>query len=158
MLKIYTYSTRIGSVTFGEKNGAISYLTTGEVGEEHIVLETPLIQEAYNQLNEYLNGTRTTFDFPINPQGTAFQLKVWKALCDIPYGEIRSYKQIAQAIGQPKAVRAVGMANHRNPLLIVIPCHRVIGSNGQLVGYTAGLTLKEHLLRLEKQSINIKNE
>ena len=83
-------------------------------------------------------------------KGTDFQIRVWQALCDIPYGETRSYKQIAKAIGKPKAVRAVGMANNRNPLLIVVPCHRVIGANGKLVGYGAGIEKKEFLLRLEK--------
>jgi len=86
----------------------------------------------------------------LNPRGTVFQKQVWKALLEIPYGETRSYKQIAEAIGNPKAVRAVGMANNRNPLLIVVPCHRVIGANGKLVGYGAGLDKKEFLLRLEK--------
>ena len=86
----------------------------------------------------------------MNPRGTVFQQQVWKVLCDIPYGETRSYKQIAEAIGNPKAVRAVGMANNRNPLLIVVPCHRVIGANGKLVGYGAGIEKKEFLLKLEK--------
>jgi O-6-methylguanine DNA methyltransferase len=101
-------------------------------------------------LSEYLIGERKSFDLPLNPRGTVFQQQVWKALCDIPYGETRSYKQIAEAIGNPKAVRAVGMANNRNPLLIVIPCHRVIGANGKLVGYGAGIEKKEFLLKLEK--------
>ena len=86
----------------------------------------------------------------MNPRGTVFQQQVWKALCDIPYGETRSYKQIAEAIGNPKAVRAVGMANNRNPLIIVVPCHRVVGANGKLVGYAAGIEKKEFLLKLEK--------
>ena len=95
-------------------------------------------------------GKRIRFDLPLNPRGTEFQQQVWKAMCDIPYGETRSYKQIAETIGNPKAVRAVGMANNRNPLLIVIPCHRVIGANGKLVGYGAGIAMKEYLLKLEK--------
>ncbi len=106
---------------------------------------------AFLQLEEYLKGNRKIFDFPIEVQGTPFQLKVWDALRNIPYGETRSYKQIAEAIEKPKAVRAVGMANNRNPLLIVNPCHRVIGSNGKLVGYASGLPLKEFLLKLEKR-------
>lgn len=153
MLKIYTYSTKIGSVTFGERNGAISYITTHCIAENYITEETPLIRIAFEQLEEYLQGIRKEFNFPINPQGTPFQLQVWQALRHIPYGETRSYKQIAEAIGHPKAVRAVGMANNRNPILIVVPCHRVIGANGKLVGYAAGLPLKEHLLRLENHSI-----
>ena len=111
--------------------------------------ETTLIKEAYFQLTEYLKGERKTFDLPLNPHGTEFQKRVWKALCEIPYGETRTYKQIAEAIGNPKAVRAVGMANNRNPLLIVVPCHRVIGADGKLVGYAAGLDKKAFLLRLE---------
>ena len=105
------------------------------------------IQEAKNCL-EFIKGK--TFDLPIHMEGTAFQQQVWTALCDIPYGETRSYKQIAESIGNPKAVRAVGMANNRNPLLIVVPCHRVIGTDGKLVGYGAGIEKKEFLLRLEK--------
>jgi methylated-DNA-[protein]-cysteine S-methyltransferase len=100
-------------------------------------------------LCEYLKGERKEFDLPLNPKGTDFQKRVWKALCEIPYGETRSYKQIAETIGNPRAVRAVGMANHRNPLLIVVPCHRVIGADGKLVGYAAGIDKKAFLLQLE---------
>lgn len=141
----------IGSVTFGERNGAISVITTSKLRGEYPIEETPLIRMAFLQLEEYLKGKRKIFDFPIEVQGTPFQLKVWDTLRNIPYGETRSYKQIAEAIEKPKAMRAVGMANNRNPLLIVIPCHRVIGSNGKLVGYAAGLSLKEFLLNLEKR-------
>ena len=147
---VYTYPTLIGSVTFGERNGAISVITTGKVGGEHIIRETPLIQSARKELDEYLSGARKSFTFPIEAQGTPFQLQVWEALRNIPYGETRSYKQIAEAIGNPKAVRAVGMANNRNPLLIVTPCHRVIGADGKLVGYASGLSLKQFLLDMEK--------
>ncbi|MGB4439469.1 MAG: methylated-DNA--[protein]-cysteine S-methyltransferase, partial [Sedimentibacter sp.] len=114
------------------------------------VCETKLINNASNQLNEYLNGIRTAFDLPLNPEGTEFQKKVWTALCEIPYGETRSYKQIAEAAGNSKASRAVGMANNKNPIMIFIPCHRVIGANGSLVGYAGGLDMKEKLLALEK--------
>ena len=150
MICHYTYDTaELGSVTFVEKDGALLAITTHRT-YEGIKQETPLINEAYRQLSEYLLGERKRFDLPLNPQGTVFQQQVWKALCDIPYGETRSYKQIAEAIGNPKAVRAVGMANNRNPLLIVVPCHRVIGANGKLVGYGAGIEKKEFLLKLEK--------
>ena len=101
-------------------------------------------------MSEYLKGERKEFDLPLNPKGTDFQKRVWRALCDIPYGEMRSYKQIAKAVGNSKAVRAVGMANNRNPITIVVPCHRVIGADGKLVGYGGGLEMKEFLLRLEK--------
>ena len=149
----YQYDTILGSITFVEEGGTLVAITTHDscVGIEQ---ETPLIQKAFLQLSEYFRGERRQFDLPLNPRGTVFQKQVWKALLEIPYGETRSYKQIAEAIGNPKAVRAVGMANNRNPLLIVVPCHRVIGANGKLVGYGAGLDKKEFLLRLEKVSIS----
>ena len=149
MIYQYSYETKLGSVTIVEEDGALLAITTHRT-YEGIKQETPLINEAYRQLSEYLLGKRKRFDLPLNPRGTVFQQQVWKALCDIPYGETRSYKQIAEAIGNPKAVRAVGMANNRNPLLIVVPCHRVIGANGKLVGYGAGIEKKEFLLKLEK--------
>ena len=149
MIFQYSYETKLGSVTFVEEDGTLLAITTHHSYEGKRV-ETPLIKEAYRQLSEYLIGERKSFDLPFNPRGTEFQRQVWKALFDIPYGETRSYKQIAEAIGNPKAVRAVGMANNRNPLLIVIPCHRVIGANGKLVGYAAGIEMKEYLLKLEK--------
>ena len=145
----YSYKTTLGSVTFVEEDGALLAISTHR-SWEGIVQETPLIKEAYRQLNEYLQGNRKTFHLPLRMKGTDFQVTVWKALCDIPYGETRNYKQIAEAIGNPKAVRAVGMANNRNPLLVVVPCHRVIGANGKLVGYAAGIEKKEFLLKLEK--------
>ena len=148
MIYHYTYKTELGSVTFAEEDGALLAISTHR-SFDGVCQETALIKEAYQQLCEYLKGERKTFRLPLNPQGTDFQKRVWKALCDIPYGETRSYKQIAEAIGNPKAVRAVGMANNRNPLLIVVPCHRVIGSDGKLVGYAAGLDKKAFLLRLE---------
>lgn len=105
--------------------------------------------EACRQLEEYFAGERTEFDLPLNPAGTAFQLKVWEALRTIPYGEIRSYGEIAEQIGRPGAARAVGLANGRNPISIVVPCHRVIGASGALTGYGGGLERKQYLLDLE---------
>ena len=148
MIYHYTYDTELGSVTFAEEDGALLVISTHR-SVEGVCKETALIKEAHWQLTEYLRGERKAFDLPLNPQGTDFQKRVWKALCDIPYGETRSYKQIAEAIGNPKAVRAVGMANNRNPLLVVVPCHRVIGANGKLVGYAAGLDKKAFLLGME---------
>lgn len=111
----------------------------------------------FEQLDEYFAGTRTEFSFPYSLKGTPFQEKVWSVLQTIPYGETRSYKDIAEAIGQPKAFRAVGMANNANPIFIAIPCHRVIGSNGSLIGYGGGLEMKKALLDHEKaNSINNK--
>lgn len=104
---------------------------------------------AFKQIGEYLNGKRQTFDFSYELHGTEFQKKVWNALRQIPYGETRTYKDIATVVGNPKASRAVGMANHKNPLMIVVPCHRVIGTGGKLVGYAGGLGMKKALLDLE---------
>ncbi|MCD8015323.1 MAG: methylated-DNA--[protein]-cysteine S-methyltransferase [Lachnospiraceae bacterium] len=107
----------------------------------------------YRQVQEFLAGKRRNFDVKYCLNGTDFQMKVWAALRQIPYGETRSYKQIAEALGQPKAVRAVGMANNKNPLMLLIPCHRVIGSDGSLVGYAGGLEMKQALLAAEQRSI-----
>jgi methylated-DNA-[protein]-cysteine S-methyltransferase len=112
--------------------------------------ETPLIQKAAAQIKEYFEGKRRQFKLPLVMHGTEFQLAVWRALQDIPYGETRSYKEIAVSIGRPRAVRAVGMANNRNPISIIVPCHRVIGHDGKLVGYGGGLPLKQYLLELER--------
>ena len=115
-----------------------------------IKAETPLIQKAAAQVKEYFDGKRKQFKLPLDMRGTEFQLAVWQALQKIPYGETRSYKEIAASIGRPKAVRAVGMANNRNPISIIVPCHRVIGHDGKLVGYGGGLPLKQYLLELER--------
>lgn len=120
--------------------------------KNYIIKETPLIKKAASQLFEYLNGKRMKFDLPLLKDGTDFQISVWNELLKIPYGETRSYKDIAVAINNEKAVRAVGMANNRNKISIFIPCHRVIGINKKLVGYGGGLEIKEFLLNLEKRS------
>ena len=111
--------------------------------------ETELIKETYNQLNEYFEKKRRKFDIPIKLHGSEFQNKVWNALCTIPYGETCTYKDIAKKIGNIKAVRAVGGANNKNPIMIIVPCHRVIGANGSLVGFGAGVEVKRYLLTLE---------
>ena len=120
--------------------------------ENDIQEETDLIKEAVKQLDEYFNGLRQSFDLPLAPAGTHFQQKVWQALRNIPCGKTYSYKQIAEQIDNPKASRAIGMANNKNPILLLIPCHRVIGGNGKLVGFAAGLEVKKHLLTLEGTS------
>lgn len=107
------------------------------------------LAEARRQLEEYFAGKRTTFDLPLAPTGTAFQQRVWKALREVPFGKTASYGDIARRIGNPKGVRAVGLANGRNPISIVVPCHRVIGSDGSLTGYGGGLDRKQWLLRHE---------
>ena len=110
----------------------------------------PVLLKTQQQLREYFNQTRTIFDLALDFQGTDFQKKVWQALLTIPFGETRSYKQIAEQIGNVKAVRAVGAANGKNPISIIAPCHRVVGANGKLVGFAGGLENKEILLKIEK--------
>ena len=111
----------------------------------------PILLETQKQLNEYFAGQRTQFDLPLDFEGTEFQKKIWQALLTIPFGETRSYKQIAEQVGNVKAVRAVGAANGRNPISIIAPCHRVVGANGKLVGFAGGLENKEILLKLESR-------
>lgn len=118
---------------------------------------TELTKKTVLQLKEYLSGKRTEFDVPLKPQGTEFQKKVWEALLTIPYGQTRSYKEIAVQIGNEKACRAVGMANNRNPISIMIPCHRVVGADKSLVGYGGGLNIKVKLLNLECPGVTWKN-
>jgi methylated-DNA-[protein]-cysteine S-methyltransferase len=110
-----------------------------------------LSKKIKQQMDEYFNGSRKVFDLPLRFEGTEFQRKVWRVLQEIPYGETRTYKEIAERIGNPKACRAVGMANNKNRIPIIIPCHRVIGVNGALVGYAGGLEIKEALLTHEKR-------
>lgn len=127
-------------------SGITSIRFTDKVCEERPNTHTA---SAVAQLQEYLRGEREQFDLALDAQGTDFQKRVWKALMDIPYGATCSYGDIARALGNPKAVRAVGAANGQNPISIVVPCHRVIGSNGKLTGYAGGLTRKAWLLSME---------
>lgn len=113
-----------------------------------------VVAETRRQLDEYFAGRRKDFHLPVAPAGTPFQVRAWRALRDIPYGETRSYGEQARALGQPAAVRAVGAANGRNPIPIVIPCHRVIGGDGRLTGYAGGLDIKKHLLDLERRHLD----
>ncbi|MBZ5705420.1 MAG: methylated-DNA--[protein]-cysteine S-methyltransferase [Acidobacteriia bacterium] len=113
------------------------------------------LREAIRQLRAYFAGKLENFDLPLAPEGTPFQRSVWKLLCEIPYGETISYGELARRVGNPKASRAVGLANGSNPIAIVIPCHRVIGSNGKLTGYGGGLPLKEKLLALERRQLTL---
>lgn len=142
------YPFRFGLLKVGYADGAVVSLDrAAQPDGDH--LPCPLTDAAFAQIGEYLAGGRKSFDFPYTLRGTPFQQRVWRALCDIPYGETRSYKQIAEAVGSPKACRAVGMANHRNPMMIVVPCHRVVGASGKLIGYAGGLEMKSALLALE---------
>lgn len=143
------YPFRFGVLKIGYENGNVVYLgKTDSVSDENI--KTELTDKVYEQITEYLIGKRQEFDFPFTLNGTEFQKKVWAQLQKIPYGETRTYKDIAVAIGSPKSSRAVGMANNKNPVMIVVPCHRVIGSNGKLMGYAGGTDMKETLLKIEK--------
>ena len=132
----------------GNKDGlvSISILNSEEKITDIIPIE---LQDCVHQLNEYFEGKRTQFDLQLNPEGTVFQKKVWKLLQTIPYGKTMSYLQLSQQIGDVKAIRAVANANGRNPIWIVVPCHRVIGSNGNLTGYAGGLQRKQWLLEHE---------
>jgi len=113
------------------------------------------LSETIHQLQAYFAGELENFDLQLAPEGTQFQLEVWRRLCDIPYGETISYGELAGKIGNPKASRAVGLANGSNPIPIVIPCHRVIGSNGKLTGYGGGIPIKEKLLALERRQLQL---
>ena len=153
MKNIFYYNTKIGRIGIEENGTAITkiYFINKDVQEEILEKnETELLKEAIKQLNEYLDGKRSSFDLLLEPKGTEFQNKVWNALKEIPFGETRSYGEIAKIIGNEKAARAVGMANNKNPIAIIVPCHRVIGANGKLVGYAGGLDIKERLLNLER--------
>jgi len=147
--KIY-YRSEVGVIEITSLEDAITRIDFVE--KEGEVTETPkVLQDAYDQLDEYFQGKRKDFNLKLNIDGTDFQKKVWRALSDIPYGKVVSYKDIAIAVGNEKAVRAVGNSNNKNKIAIVIPCHRVIGSNGKLVGYAGGLHFKEWLLEHEKK-------
>jgi len=147
----YFYKTPIGRLQIFADSEYITRISFFEKKvRDAIEEETPLIKKMYLELEEYFTGKRKSFDVPVKPNGTFFQQSVWKALQAIPYGETRSYKQIAEMIGKPTACRAVGMANNRNPIPIVIPCHRVVGTNGDLTGYAGGLDVKRKLLEIEK--------
>ena len=150
--KIYFYEdTPVGKLCIGETNGAITRVTWEHLPKEYVLEETELIRKCKQQLDEFFEGKRKEFDLPLAPTGTVFQKKVWDALTKIPYGETRSYKDIAIAVDNPKGFRAVGMANNKNPIAIIVPCHRVIGSNGKLVGYAGGMDVKTFLLQLEQK-------
>ena len=180
MKAYWCYEYPIGSISIAEKDGNIAYVLFTDNGVkveqwfycngytvDHVLLtdnagkglppgfeqrETPLIKNAAKQMSEYFAGRRREFDLPLEFNGTDFQKRVWEALLTIPFGETCSYGEIAAQIGNPKAARAVGMANNRNPISIICPCHRVIGSDGSLIGYGGGLANKEYLLRLESRA------
>lgn len=161
MEKVYIYTDLpIGPIGIGEVNGALCHLVFSEqekisewATQEYEIEETPVIRKVKEQLDAYFRGESAFFDVPLMLNGTVFQKKVWAALAEIPYGETRTYKQISEKIGCPKGSRAVGLANNKNPISIIVPCHRVIGSNGKMVGYGGGIKIKEQLLALEKRIV-----
>lgn len=155
MKNIFYYETKIGKIGIAEKNNFITNLffdTSILNSEEYLVKESKIIKEANKQLKEYLEGDRKEFDLPLKLSGSEFMKKVWNELCNIPYGETKTYVELANIINNPKAYRAVGMANSKNPISIFIPCHRLVGSNGSLRGYLGGIEVKEYLLKLEKEN------
>ncbi len=143
------YDSPFGTFRLDYEDDTLIGLETGDPEATDVGQPTAFTDLVAGQLIEYFSGQRTAFDLPLSLRGTVFQKQVWQALSEIPYGETRTYKQIAEAIGNPLACRAVGLANNRNPISIIIPCHRVIGTNGKLVGYGGGIELKERLLKLE---------
>ena len=150
MIHFATYDSPFGLIEIGYEDGFLLSIHRVVCKIHH---EPSVVSDLVNmQLQEYFEGKRTSFDLPILPKGTPFQLAVWKRLLEIPYGEVRTYGQIAAEIGNPAASRAVGQAANRNPLWIVIPCHRVIGKNHSLTGYAGGLDMKRRLLLLEQTS------
>ncbi len=150
MGSIFFYETKLGNIGIREEYEFITDIYFSNIENEDNIKETKLIKECFQQLEEYFVGIRKKFDLPLNPKGTDFQRKVWNELLNIPYGEVKTYKDVAICIGNEKASRAIGMANNKNPIPIIIPCHRVIGANGKLVGYSGGLNIKQKLLDIEK--------
>ncbi len=149
MSTLCTLPSPLGRLSISATPDAITELRFIDEADHTIAPSTPLLQSACRQLTEYFAGTRRDFELPLTPRGTPFQQAVWQALQAIPHGEHRSYKDIALLIGNPRAMRAVGLANGRNPIAILIPCHRVIGASGKLVGYAGGIERKSWLLQHE---------
>ncbi|MGE8683798.1 MAG: methylated-DNA--[protein]-cysteine S-methyltransferase [Acinetobacter sp.] len=144
-LKLVAHETALVAVIWENENPNRVRLAELVENPQH-----PILLKTVQQLNEYFQGKRQKFDLPLDFEGTEFQQKVWQALLTIPFGETRSYKQIAEQVGNVKAVRAVGAANGKNPISIIAPCHRVVGANGKLVGFAGGLENKDILLKIEK--------
>ena len=146
---LYYYSP-FGRMCLTESEDALIGLDF-DIQAEYALRETPLLKESIRQLDQYFQRKRQNFSLPLAPRGTAFQQKVWACLLDVHYGETSTYGEIAAKLGLNRGARAVGQANHRNPIAIIIPCHRIIGKNGTLTGYGGGLERKNFLLELEKQ-------
>jgi methylated-DNA-[protein]-cysteine S-methyltransferase len=145
----------IGPLTVATTDKGLASVHIGTSVPSGVAADESGKNEVVRQLAEYFAGKRTRFELPLDVEGTPFQKSVWNALLQIPYGETRSYGEIAKAVGKPAAARAVGMANHNNPIAIVIPCHRVVGQDGSLTGYAGGVHLKEQLLSIERQGTTL---
>ena len=156
-MNLLRLNSMLGVLELTEQDGALTglHLLPDQAPELEILPRregvSPLLAEAEQQLNEYFAHVRREFDLPLAPRGTPFQRAVWAALEEIPYGETRTYGQIAAAVGRPGAARAVGMACHNNPILLMIPCHRVLGAGGRLTGFACGLEAKQTLLDWEQE-------
>ncbi len=148
-LSHYVYHTPVGRVTIEGNDHAITRLVLGPAVFDSAIKSTAVTNRAATQIQEYLAGKRQAFDVPLEPAGSDFQRDVWSKIQSIPYGETMSYSALAQSLGKPGSFRAVGQAANKNPILILIPCHRLVGADGGLVGYAAGLHVKEFLLNLE---------
>lgn len=143
----------LGMLCLEEEGGALTQVTLGLPAPGTAPEETPLLLRACRELQEYFAGERLYFDLPLAPKGTNFQRRVWRAIASIPFGQTRTYRQVAAFVESPRAARAVGAAAGRNPLPLFIPCHRVIGTDGALTGFALGVDKKEWLLRLERETL-----
>ncbi|HPJ26840.1 MAG TPA: methylated-DNA--[protein]-cysteine S-methyltransferase [Synergistaceae bacterium] len=152
-IRSFLFPSPVGMLEIQEKKGAIAgvLFRPSEKKASSSPALSPVMELCLEELEEYFRGIRRTFTVPLHLEGTPFQKRVWQALLEIPYGETRSYQDIAAAVGNPKAPRAVGGANNKNPVALIVPCHRVIGKNGSLVGFGGGLHIKEWLLAHEKR-------
>lgn len=157
----YRYDSPIGFLGIREVDNFITHIdfllpeTKTPLNENDRIIETDLIAKTYKELCEYFEGSRKSFSIPLALEGTVFQKKVWKALENIPYGKVFTYKDIALEVNSPKGFRAVGGACNKNPVPIIIPCHRVIGSSGNLTGYAGGLGINEKLLAIETAQLSL---
>ena len=150
-MEFWMFDTLLGTMAVGEEDGYINrvYLPNSPM-PRLMPHKTPLLERAQEQIREYFDGRRQEFDLPLTFVGTDFQKKVWQALTEIPYGKTVTYGALAERIGCPGGARAVGAANHCNPLPILVPCHRVVGAGGNLTGYAGGMEMKKFLLELEQ--------
>ncbi len=151
-MALFFYETAIGTIGIEEIYGNICgiYFKKDILPQGVEVYESDILKEAACQLKSYISGELKKFSLPLKPRGTLFMSEVWKLLCEIPYGETLTYKEMAEKLGKPKASRAIGLACARNPIPIFIPCHRILGSSGKLTGYIGGIEVKKKLLELEK--------